>query len=469
MITDDRQLLRETRSAKTWIQMVLDQIVVQGLLFLHTYIRNGGGLDSFDEDYRTLAIVIFLLMQLIYHWMRVYQHENSRSDYISTLMQAWGTLIVVLGIFGFVTKTSEEFSRLVLVTWAVTGFVGQLLVFFITTRVLGEAVSRRIPTIIVGSSELARHIARSINENEWVPDRVTGYIADPDEDNQDNQDWGDVQKLGSLDHVEEALAGQDARRVYIVLPMEKANHVKPLASVLVERSIDVIWAPDIFGVSLVNHSVKEMAGVPLISLSETPLVGGAALAKDLMDKIAASLALIVLCPVMILTALAIKLTSAGPILFVQKRHGWDGRVLEIYKFRSMREHEEQAGTVTQAKKDDDRITPVGRFIRKTSIDELPQLFNVLGGSMSLVGPRPHAIAHNDFYKEQIKSYMLRHRIKPGLTGLAQVNGYRGETDTLDKMEARVKYDLAYINNWSIWLDTEILFRTLFVLFGKNAY
>lgn len=381
-------------------------------------------------------------------------------------MQAWGSLVLLLGVFGFVTKTSEDFSRLILVTWAVTGFLGQLIVFLLTSRFLGHSEAAQTPTIIVGNGELARHIARSINDNDWVPDHVIGYVADSENE---DIDWNDIPCLGHIDHLEESISKHGGKKVYIALPMDRAEMVKPVASILVERSIDVLWAPDIFGVSLVNHSVKEMAGVPLISLSETPLNGGAALAKDLMDKTLAVIALIVASPIMLLTVVAIKLTSPGPILFKQPRHGWDGRVLEIYKFRSMKIHEEQAGQVTQAKKDDNRITPVGRFIRRTSIDELPQLFNVLGGSMSLVGPRPHAIAHNEFYKDQIKSYMLRHRIKPGLTGLAQVNGYRGETDTLDKMEARVKYDLAYINNWSIWLDIEILFRTIFVLFGKNAY
>ncbi|MFT7304770.1 MAG: putative colanic acid biosynthesis UDP-glucose lipid carrier transferase [Candidatus Azotimanducaceae bacterium] len=463
MITDDsRQLVRDSRSVKTWVQMILDQVVVQGLLLLHTYWRAG----ELDDDYRVLAIIVFLLMQVVYHLMKVYQHESSRTDYISALMQAWGTLIVLLGLFGFVTKTSEDFSRLILVTWAVTGFFGQLVVFFVTSKLLGHTAATKVPTIVVGSGELAKHIARSINENDWVPDHVIGYVSDSE---QDNQEWNEIPCLGDLDRLEEIVTEHGGKKIYIALPMDKAHLVKPVASIMVERSIDVLWAPDIFGVSLVNHSVKEMAGVPLISLSETPLNGGAALAKDLMDKMLAVIALILAAPIMIFTAIVIKLTSPGPILFKQPRHGWDGRVLEIYKFRSMKVHEEEAGQVTQARKNDDRITTVGRFIRRTSIDELPQLFNILGGSMSLVGPRPHAIAHNNFYKDQIKSYMLRHRIKPGLTGLAQVNGYRGETDTLDKMEARVKYDLAYINNWSIWLDVEILFRTIFVLLGKNAY
>lgn len=463
MITDGaRHLVREQQSAKTLIQMILDQVVVQGLLAFHTFQRTG----EFNEEYRVLAIIVFLLMALIYRGVNVYRHDYSRNDYIAALMQGWGTLVLTLGVIGFVTKTSETYSREVLLTWALTGLVGQLIVFWITRRLVSQTFSDSIPTIIAGGGELGRHIAQSINENPWIPDHVIGYVTDAQDS---DLDWGEIPKLGELDYIDRIAAEHGARRVYITLPMDRAHLVKPFADKLVDGSLDVIWAPDIFGVSLVNHAVRELAGVPLISLSETPLVGGALLAKALMDKIVAITALVVASPVMILTALAIKLTSRGPVLFRQHRHGWDGRELEIYKFRSMKLHEEVPGQVTQAKKDDDRITAVGRFIRRTSIDELPQLFNVLGGSMSLVGPRPHALAHNEFYRDQIHAYMLRHRIKPGLTGLAQVNGFRGETDTLDKMQARVNYDLAYINNWSIWLDISILFRTVFVLFGRNAY
>ncbi len=443
--------------------MVLDQIVVQGLLVAHTYQRTG----TFPDEYINLVIIVFLLMQVIYSWMGVYHHEDSHNDYVGSLLQAWGILVITLGVFGFVTRTSEDFSRQVILLWSVTGFVGQLLVFGFMRRFMFQAVQESIPTLMVGSGELATHIAQHINHNPWVPDQVIGYVTD--EDNE-NTEWPEgVKQLGHLEDLHKVVEQHGVKRVYIAIPMHQAHLVKPFAIGLVEASVDVIWAPDIFGVSLVNHSMKEMAGVPLISLSETPLVGGAALAKSVMDKSIALVALILLSPIMVFTALAVKLTSRGPIIFKQKRHGWDGRLVEVYKFRSMKVHEEQEGKVTQATKGDDRITRVGRFIRRTSIDELPQLINVLEGTMSLVGPRPHAIAHNEYYKGQIRSYMLRHRVKPGLTGLAQVNGYRGETETLDKMQGRVNYDLAYINNWSIWLDIEILFKTVFILFSRNAY
>lgn len=463
MISDDsRRLFRQRRSVTTWIQMVLDQIVVQGLLVAHTYQRTG----SFPDEYINLVVIVFLMMQVVYSGFGVYRHEDTRSDYIGSLLQAWGVLVISLGLFGFVTKTSEDFSRQVILLWSVTGFLGQLLVFGLMRRFAFGAVSEVIPTLVVGSGELAKHIATHMSNNPWIPEQVVGYVADED---LEPASWPDgVQKLGSLETLHSVVAEHGVKRVYIALAMHQSDLVKPFATGLVESSIDVVWAPDIFGVSLVNHSMKEMAGVPLISLSETPLTGGAAIAKEAMDKTFALLALVIFSPVMLAAAIAVKATSKGPLIFRQRRHGWDGRFLDVYKFRSMKVHEEHSGQVTQATENDDRITAVGRFIRRTSIDELPQLFNVLEGTMSLVGPRPHAVEHNEYYRGQIRSYMLRHRVKPGLTGLAQVNGFRGETETIDKMQARVNYDLAYINNWSIWLDFEILFRTVFIVFGRNA-
>jgi len=185
-----------------------------------------------------------------------------------------------------------------------------------------------------------------------------------------------------------------------------------------------------------------------------------------VDKVLAGLGLVILLPLLLIVAAAIKITSEGPVLFGQQRHGWDGKIFTVYKFRSMYIHEEEEGVVTPATRSDDRITPVGNFIRRTSIDELPQLVNVLNGSMSLVGPRPHAVVHNNYYINKINAYMQRHRVKPGVTGLAQVNGFRGETQYLEKMRGRVEYDLQYIDNWSLWLDIKILARTIIVIFDE---
>ncbi|MCM8856578.1 MAG: exopolysaccharide biosynthesis polyprenyl glycosylphosphotransferase [Candidatus Thiodiazotropha sp.] len=224
-----------------------------------------------------------------------------------------------------------------------------------------------------------------------------------------------------------------------------------------------------FALNLINHSVKELAGIPILTLSESPLIGSHLLIKAIEDRVLATLILILVSPIMLFTAVLIKTESPGPVFFRQERTGWDGESFKIWKFRSMRQHKEKDGMVKQATREDPRITRIGRFIRRTSIDELPQLFNVLAGQMSLVGPRPHALQHNEEYSKQIVAYLARHRIKPGITGLAQIRGFRGETKELEQMEKRVKYDLEYINSWSLWLDISILVRTAFSLKNDNAY
>lgn len=280
--------------------------------------------------------------------------------------------------------------------------------------------------------------------------------------------YSEINDIGALNKIIEACG---IKRIYIALPMLLSQQVSKLNIELMDANVDIIWAPDISALNLVNHSVREVGGVPLISLNESPLTSSrlSTVLKDVMDRSIALLALIALSPIMLTIAALVKLSSKGPVIFKQQRHGWDGSIIEVWKFRSMRMHDEAEGEVKQATKNDSRVTPIGSFMRRTSIDELPQLINVLQGRMSLVGPRPHAVAHNHFYSKKINRYLARHRIKPGITGLAQVSGCRGETETLDKMEKRVDFDMAYINNWSLWLDLKILVRTPFTLLSKEIY
>jgi len=219
--------------------------------------------------------------------------------------------------------------------------------------------------------------------------------------------------------------------------------------------------PDWFALKLMNHGISEMVGLQLLDLSMSPITGATRLVKQIEDVVLAALILLLISPLMLVIALAVKLTSPGPVLFKQTRHGWNGEKISVYKFRSMVVHQEHGNSVTQASRHDSRITPLGSFLRRTSLDELPQFFNVLSGSMSIVGPRPHAVQHNEHYKELVPGYMWRHKVKPGITGWAQINGFRGETDTLHKMEQRVNHDLFYIENISLWLDLKIIFLTVF--------
>lgn len=459
LINNQRKLVQDHKSSARWLQMILDFGLVVGLLYAHAWMRGA----EFDTQYRALAILTVLLMAVVYHVSGLYRLSSSIYRRFIQLARSWMTVIALLVAIAFITKTSTQFSREVILTWTVSGFVAQFLAFLVVRYLQTQNRTEAIRTLIVGNGQLAQHLATHINENPWIPDHVIGLIATEAETSREIEVLGDLSEISSL------VDQHDVHRVYLALPMQQAEWVKPLYIDLAQKQVDIIWAPDIFSVELLNHSVRELGGVPLISLSETPLIGSNAFLKSVLDYTVASCALIGLSPIMLITAFCIKVTSPGPVLFKQKRHGWNGEEINVYKFRSMKLHEETDGVVTQASKHDDRVTRVGRFIRKTSIDELPQLFNVLSGNMSIVGPRPHAIAHNLHYGDKIKDYMRRHRVKPGLTGLAQVNGFRGETQDIASMEGRVQYDLAYINNWSIWLDIKIIVKTAFVLFDKNAY
>ncbi|OBY92282.1 undecaprenyl-phosphate glucose phosphotransferase [Pseudomonas sp. AU11447] len=323
---------------------------------------------------------------------------------------------------------------------------------------------------IAGAGVLGQRLATNIASAPWMGLELTGFFDDTFHA-PISLGNGDI-KLpisGTLDYlVEQARAGK-LDRVYITLPMRSETRIRWLVERLSDTTVSVYIVPDVFVFDLLHARSQNIDGIPTISIFDSPMVGASALVKRLEDIVLSSLILCLIAIPMLFISAAIKFTSSGPVFFRQKRYGIDGRSIEVWKFRSMRVMED-GEKVTQATRNDSRITPLGAFLRRTSLDELPQFINVFLGDMSIVGPRPHAIAHNEEYRGQISSYMLRHKVKPGITGWAQVNGWRGETDTLEKMQKRVEFDLAYINNWSLWWDLKIVFLTLFKGFvHKNAY
>ena len=350
-------------------------------------------------------------------------------------------------------------------------YLAQLVCYGVTFRIAEHIhwrYGRPVRVIVIGSRWLAEQLVMSLSSNAWIPDQVVG-IVDDDDSGMAEWEGPHAPYLGTRKEIQKLTRKYDISRIYIALPIEFSRQIEKIYEELSDLSIDVVWVPDIFAMQLMNHSIREINGLPLITLSESPMMlQTQALYKALLDKTVALAMLVALSPLLLLVAVAVKASSPGPVIFRQQRHGWDGRVIDVWKFRSMYMHVPD-GRVQQACRNDSRITPIGRFIRRTSIDELPQLFNVLQGRMSLVGPRPHAVEHNDFYSSHIRSYMLRHRIKPGLTGLAQVRGFRGETETIEKMRQRVEADIEYINRWSLWLDIKILLKTPVILLSKNAY
>jgi putative colanic acid biosynthesis UDP-glucose lipid carrier transferase len=276
-------------------------------------------------------------------------------------------------------------------------------------------------------------------------------------------------RLGGLRDVANYVYAHGIHEVYITLPLGSQPRIVELLEAVQGTTASLYFVPDVFGISIIQGRLQDMNGVPVVGICETPFTGTNELVKRVSDIILASIILLLISPILIGLAIGVKLSSPGPVIFRQKRNGLDGEEIIVYKFRSMRTQDNGA-VVKQATKGDARITPFGAFIRRTSLDELPQFINVLQGRMSIVGPRPHAVAHNEEYRRLIKAYMVRHKVRPGITGWAQVNGYRGETETIDKMQARVEYDLEYLRNWTLGLDLQIIIRTIrLVIFDRNAY
>jgi len=421
------------------------------------------------EAYRLFAGLLLGVLCLLYPRLGVFTRYRPPAASLVFVTAAWSiSSLAVLG-FVYVFGLSITLDQRFLVAFYLSGWVAHAIVVLATAYLFERARSQHIetPVVLVGSGELARRIHWGLRRNSFLPDHVVGFLDDVEPESDTNS--VDLPFLGKIEDLSAVVRRHDVQKVYIALPLGRSAQVQKTLSRVAETNVDVIWAPDIFALDLLNPGVRELAGVPLLAVSESPLSSlGGAYIKSLIDVVLATIISVLLSPVFLFVAIAVKLSSKGPVFYKQERHGWDGAIFEIWKFRTMRVHDEASDTVTQATKNDSRVTKVGRFLRRTSLDELPQLFNVLNGTMSLVGPRPHAIVHNYEYAQKIGLYMSRHRIKPGITGWAQVNGLRGETDTLEKMSKRVGMDIEYINRWSPVFDLWILVRTPIALFSKRG-
>jgi Undecaprenyl-phosphate glucose phosphotransferase len=336
---------------------------------------------------------------------------------------------------------------------------------------VGHLTDRRFFTrnvVIAGAGDQAHRLTDHI---EGAPPRfITVLGVFSEKDASAGARVGPYPVLGGLEDLRDYARDNDVDDVIIALPWSADQEIMRLVAMLRELPVNVYLSSDLIGFQLPFRSCPDHFGTtPLVEVIGRPLEGWGVLRKAALDYSLGILLTVLLLPLMAAVALAIKLDSSGPVFFRQERYGFVNRVFRIWKFRTMR-HGAPASTTLQATRNDARVTRVGRFLRRTSLDELPQLFNVLNGTMSLVGPRPHAVDHNEEYSKLIRGYFARHRVKPGITGLAQVNGFRGETETVEKMEARVRYDIHYVENWSLFLDAKILATTvLAILRDRNAY
>ena len=386
------------------------------------------------------------------------------------IASSWVMLVGILVLCGYATNSVGYFDETALIIWFLVTPVIQWFAVWIGKRVVqwrSALPEARRSCIVVGAGPLGVKVSRALLAGGDYGVDFSGYFDDRTDDRVD--DASASKRLGGLKDVARYIIEHSVREVYITLPLGSQPRIVELLEQVQGTTASLFFVPDVFGISIIQGRLQDMNGVPVVGICETPFTGTNELVKRVSDVVLALLILVLISPVLLAVAMGVKLSSPGPIIFKQRRNGLDGDEIVVYKFRSMTS-QDNGSVVRQATKDDVRITPFGAFIRRTSLDELPQFINVLQGRMSIVGPRPHAVAHNEQYREIIKAYMVRHKVKPGITGWAQVNGHRGETDTIEKMQARVEYDLAYLRNWTLGLDLQIIVRTIrLVFFDRHAY
>lgn len=383
---------------------------------------------------------------------------------------SWLSLLAILLLCGYATRSLHLFDPYVMFWWALLTPALQWIAVF-TGRKLNRwhaaLPENRRTAVVVGAGALGVKVSRAFQARGDIGLSFLGYFDDRADDRVDAEAAG--LRLGNLRQVAPYVREHGVHEVYITLPLGSQPRIVELMEQVQSTTASIFFVPDVFGISIIQGRLQDMNGVPVVGLCETPFTGTNRLVKRLSDIVLASIILVLIAPLLLAIAIGVKLSSPGPVIFKQRRNGLDGEEIVVWKFRSMRTMDDGA-VIKQATKGDPRITPFGAFLRRTSLDELPQFFNVLQGRMSIVGPRPHAVAHNEEYRKLIKAYMVRHKVKPGITGWAQVHGLRGETETIEKMQQRVEYDLEYLRNWSLGLDLQIIARTVkVVFFDRQAY
>ncbi len=456
-----RDFLADFSSLMAALYAIADLLAIATLAFLANFATFGEWMPS--SEYRLATVLCLSLVITVFGWSGLYSSWRGRSylDQAGTATLAWLSVLGILILLEYVVRFGDMFSREFIAWLAVFGWatvVGTRLTVMMSLRAVRHRGWNHKRLIIVGSGDWAARVARRLRSAAWLGLDVVA-IVDHDPSHEGRMIGGLPVQVG-YDQLPRLVTHHDADEIWTCLPLSESEQVERIQEQLRNSTVTQRLVPELAEFRLMNHPMSVIVGLPVLNLSISPMHGLNRVIKELEDKILALLILILVSPLMLAIALAIKLTSPGPVIFKQKRHGWDGRPIKIYKFRTMRVHQESGGRVTQACRDDPRVTTIGRFLRATSLDELPQFLNVLQGRMSIVGPRPHAIEHNHYYMTQIDDYMQRHKVKPGISGWAQVNGLRGQTDTLDKMRKRVEYDLYYINNWSVWFDLKIIVLTI---------
>lgn len=451
------------------IYRTVDILIILLTLFLGSPYTNFYN----TEGYLIAGLSAVVIFGLVGRFTDIYTSWSGRPlrDEAVRIIIAWLLTFLSLIFIAFITKTSEQFSRVVLIAWLIATPIFLVLARFLLRVIFSHlrrlGVNNRT-VAIVGMTQNGFHFARDLENKPEFGYNVVGFYEDRSE-RAYNEILNHYSLLGNFDDMILAARRGEWDQIYIALPVEARSRMLRLLDELSDSATPIRLLPDYFTTNLLHSKFIEIADNPVLCIYDSPFSADHAFIKRVEDLLLGSIILTLISPILLAIAAAVKFTSKGPVLFKQTRYGLKGEKILVWKFRSMTVCED-GDTVTQATRGDSRYTKIGEFLRKTSLDELPQFFNVLQGTMSIVGPRPHAVAHNEQYRTIIPGYMLRHMIKPGITGWAQINGWRGETNTIYKMRKRVEFDLEYMREWSLWLDLKIIFFTIFRAFtDKNAY
>ncbi len=437
-------------------EALLDPLVMVLTLWLVGFMHE----QALRPPYLILSIILFSLT-----FPGGSKVGPTRGEVINNTLVNWALVAGLLIAFGLATGYLSLFAPDAILFWLWLTPTCLLLAIFGLRMAAPMLVKLQEPikrTIIVGVTEQGLALADRLTGSRYIAAELLGFFEDQQQDRIPIAELR-YPLLGTLDDIAAYVKEHRVNIIYLSLHMTSQPRIVKLLAELKDTTASIYFVPDIFVTDLIQARVGQIDGIPVVAVCETPFIGFNGLLKRLADVLLSLVILTLILPALIVIAVGVKLSSSGPIIFKQRRYGLYGEEILVYKFRSMTVCED-GSAITQATKQDQRVTPFGAFLRKTSLDELPQFINVLQGRMSIVGPRPHAVAHNEMYRKLITGYMIRHKVKPGITGWAQVNGLRGETETLSKMKARIDYDIDYLRNWSLKLDLYIILKTILVVF-----
>jgi putative colanic acid biosynthesis UDP-glucose lipid carrier transferase len=445
-----------------WLLGLIDPTVFALSLWGVAWLTEG----HVEAPYLTLSLVVFSLT-----FPGTVRLEMRGFTLVRHIVLGWAALAALLSLFGYATGYIWRFERGTILLWLVAAPAGVLAAHSLL-RALAPYVLRlqggAKRAVIAGANPHGLALADELVRDAYIDTRMLGFFDDRAQER--SAETGPYPLLGTLEDLPRYARDNRIEVIYLALPMATQPRIVRLLDALCDSTVSIYFIPDVFVTDLMQGRMDAVGELPVVSVCETPFNGLNALVKRVSDMVIAALILLMISPVLAVIAIAVKRSSPGPVIYRQQRYGLAGEEILVSKFRSMTATDDGRAAIVQATRDDPRITRVGAFLRRTSLDELPQFWDVLVGRMSIVGPRPHSVSQNEDYRKLIKGYMVRHKVKPGITGWAQINGWRGETETLDKMEMRIAYDLAYLRNWSLRLDLYIIFKTVAVVFNdRHAY